>query len=228
MRKLYTNSEQISIKINCFLWITSRNPTFKRDDLSDRLILFFLKRRPWFSCDNNIKNEFDKNRNNIMSKMCFDLQNILKNLKYNKEYDTKFRLSDFSNLLKRMNKWEDEKIETILMKLQLNQQELATQTDTLLEIILDLLENREDAKTSIYDWFIEWKEFKASDLHKFFHDYAKNNWQLKYNFNSAMSLWRTLSNNISSYKNIHNILITTRKERSNITLYSISRIKTDD
>jgi hypothetical protein len=42
------------------------------------VILFFLSRRKDFSSDNGIKDNFDKNRSNIMSKLINDLQKQLK------------------------------------------------------------------------------------------------------------------------------------------------------
>jgi len=228
VRKLYTNSEQINTKVNCFVWITSRNPTFKRDDFADRMLLFFLKRRDWFSSDSTLKDIFDTNRDQIMSRLCFDLQAKLKGLKNIEEYPTNFRLSDFSNLIKNLNKWDEEKIESMLMKLQLNQQELATQTDTLLDLIKELLENSKHIKDWEIDAFIEWKKFKASDLNRLFSSYSRSNPHLKYSFNSPMTLWRVLSNNISSYKNIHWILIEITQGRSNQKFYAITKIKEQD
>lgn len=233
MRKLYTNSEQISIKNNCFLWITSRNPTFKRDDFADRLLLFFLKRRDGFDSDYSIKEKFNKNRDGIMSTLCLHLQEKLKDIKHYKKHKTPFRISDFANFAMNINKWEEDKVVDILKKLQLNQQELATQTDTLLELINSIIEMNN--KTNTWkkwttwelDWFIEWKAFKAQELHRFFYDHAKNQPYLTYSFRSVHSLWKTLSNNINAYK-LKNILISKTEARSNVQLYAISKIRSDD
>lgn len=224
IRKLYTNSEQINQKLNCFLWITSRNPTFKRDDFTDRLLLFFLKRREKFSSDNHLKDKFHKNRDSIMTKICHDLQKKIINMDEIITYETKFRLSDFSNLIKNFNKWKEDEMEKLLIKLQLNQQELATQSDSLLDLIKAILYNNSKLIIDDFDWFVEWKEYKAEELHRLFHKYSKSNPHLKYWFISPKSLWKVLCNNHYSYKNIHNILINNKKIRSNITVYSITNI----
>jgi hypothetical protein len=163
-----------------------------------------------------------------MSKLINDLQKQLKWLKDFKEYPTKLRLSDFSNFVKNLNKWKEDYVEDILLKLKLNQQELATQTDSLLELISDLLENKENDKTDQVDWFIEWKEFKANELHRFFHTHASHQRYLNYYFKTPMSLWRVLNTNAESYKNIHWILITSREIRSNQKVYSIAKIERKD
>ena len=124
-----------------------------------------------------------------------------------------------------INKWKEEYVENILKKLELNQQELTTQTDSLLELIKDILENKEDSKYSDFEWFIEWKEYTSSELHRLFTNYASSNRHLKYSFNSAMSLWKVLNNNINAYKNIHNILIEVKKIRWNVKVYSIKKRK---
>ena len=53
-RKLYTTNQLIEIPSNCQLIITSRNPFFTRDDVSDRLLLIRLKRFEEFKPEKQI------------------------------------------------------------------------------------------------------------------------------------------------------------------------------
>jgi hypothetical protein len=72
--------------------------------MAERIILFNLKRRQFFDSDNSLKTKILEHRDYIMTKLCYELQNILKNLENYESHRTKLRLSDFSNLLKNFNK----------------------------------------------------------------------------------------------------------------------------
>lgn len=223
VRKLYKNNEIIITKINCFVWITTRNPYFKRDDLCDRMIIVhFDRRNEWFESSNLSQEKFIQNRDYIMSWLCRELQSKLKEIKKINNYKTNFRVSDFSNFVINLNKDKEAELVMIFDKIVTTQQELTNSTDSLV-ILIDYI--IEDSKTNIMYWFKEWEFYKASDLHRIFSDYAKDNRHLvNYWFKSVKSLSKALNINQISYKNINNINIETRKIWWNLVSYSISKL----
>lgn len=221
-RKLYKNNEIIITKVNCFVAITSRNPYFKRDDLCDRMIIVHLDRRTgWFESSNFSKDTFLKNRDSIMSKICKNLQWVLKETKKYLGFKTNFRVSDFANFSININKEKEKELNIIFDKLVTSQQDLTNSTDSLVILIDYILE---DSKINNVYWFKEWEFYKASELHRIFSDYTRDNKHLvNYWFKSVKSLSKALNINKISYKNINNINIETKKIWWNLIAYSISK-----
>lgn len=225
MRALFTNKSLIETKVNCYMWITSRNPTFKRDDFSDRLLIINLNRRGEFSSSSSEKIKYQSNRDQIMSQLCIELQEMLKKIEVKNDYKSNFRLSDFVNFVLNNNKDKEEYVRWIFVKLEKEQQELANSTDTLLILIEKILEDK--WKSDIYK-FESWKFHSSNELHDIFSDFAKNSrTNVVYWFNSPKSLWKVLGNNIKAYK-VNNINIIKQKFGSNLYKYSISKIVNED
>jgi len=102
-RKLYTTNQLVEIPSNCQLIITSRNPFFTRDDVSDRLLLIRLKRFEEFRPEKEIIKSLLSHRHQIMSQVFQLLQQILGMFsKEEKVFLTEFRLAEFSDFCLRI------------------------------------------------------------------------------------------------------------------------------
>lgn len=227
-RKLYKNNEIIITKVNCFVAITTRNPYFKRDDLCDRMIIIHLDRiEGWFESSNLSKEKFLNNRWIIMSRLCINLQWLLKWTKKLEDYSSNFRVSDFANFSYNIDKDNKEKLDVIFDKLVTTQQELTNSTDSLVLLIDYLLEESKNHEY-VY-WFKEWEFYKWNELHKIFSEFAANNKHLvTYWFKNVKSLTKKLNSNVISYKNINNINIEKTRVSWNLTWYGISKWVTKD
>nr|MDD3720839.1 hypothetical protein [Candidatus Gracilibacteria bacterium] len=213
--------EQIEKRINCFLGFTSRNPSFKRDDLSDRMIILKLNRRNNFKSANISQKYYLDNRNIILSSLCFKIQEIIKNIEVYNDYETNFRISDFSIFTMNSNKDKIDYVNKIFEGLEFNQQELTTSTDSLLLLLENIID---DSKEDTSYGFKEGEYYKSNELHKIFSGYAKKNSHVvNYGFNSPLSLGKSLNNNIKAYKNIYNININLHKCGGNVVKYSFSK-----
>jgi hypothetical protein len=119
------------------------------------------------------------------------------------------------------NKDKIDYVNKIFEWLEFNQQELTTSTDSLLLLLENIID---DSKEDTSYWFKEWEYYKSNELHKIFSWYAKKNSHVvNYWFNSPLSLWKSLNNNIKAYKNIYNININLHKCWWNVVKYSFSK-----
>jgi len=221
-RKLYSNLELVNTKINAFLWLTSRTPKFVRDDLMDRSIIINLDRRiNSFTSSQSSKDKYLKNRDEIMTLMCYDLQNLLWKLEDYKDYVTKFRMSDFSNFLLNLNKDKEEYVNNLFENLTVNQQRLVNNDDDLLILLNYIIDD--SRKKSFLD-FTEWNYYTTTQLHKIFSRYKQSNSNLvSYNSSSVKSLWKMLNMKKESYEKLNGIKIDVVKCASNIRKYCITK-----
>lgn len=218
LRKLYSDGEQLEYKLNCFVWINSRSWAFGRDDLADRSIFFNLQRRDKFNSSYISQEKYIKNRDMIISSLCFKLQDILKELSEYINYDTSFRISDFSNFVLNCNKSNKKNISTMFEKLQDKQMEFTNNSDPLLNLIESILSSKH--------WEIEqWFYYSSSELHNIFASYAKINRHIvSYGHKSPKSLGKSLNINRESYSKVGNIKIDIHKEGWNKQKYSLNFI----
>lgn len=144
-RALYTNNQMVEIETHCFLAITSRTPHFRRDDVSDRLLIMRVSRLNKFIAENIILNEVLENRNSILSEIVKELQLVLQALEENKEhqYEGKLRMADFADLAIKIasvkNKQDD--MDRIFKLIAKSQTEFTLEQDPIVDMIYAWLEN---------------------------------------------------------------------------------------
>lgn len=94
-RKLFTDTDTITIRRDAMLGITAHNPKFSREDVTDRMLLFTFDRLPSFKSDSEILSRIDKNRNAIWGSVLRDIQTTM-NTPMPSEGYPQFRIRDFA------------------------------------------------------------------------------------------------------------------------------------
>lgn len=228
-RKLYTNKEVISTKVDTFMGITTMLPKFVRWDLIDRSILINLNRRTDnFGWTVESKEEISLNRNNIMTSLCLEIQHKLKDLEDYKNFKTNFRMSDFANFILNINKNKEEYVKWLLDKLIISQQKLVNSNDDLLIALKYLLDDFYDKNTSLSSnnngSFCPWEFYTSSELHKILTIFKSSNpWLIKYESSSVKSLWKILNLKKEIYQKLWWVKIEVKSCASNIKKYAISK-----
>lgn len=213
-RILYTTSNELNVKINSFIAITSRTPRFKRVDLNERLLIFKLESLKTYVSETEL---FWKiNRDKTMTNLVFHLQKIIQKMWDFKYHKTNFRLADFSNLILNLdidNIWQTE----ISKKLDLftkEQEEFTLESEPIVDL-LEILIQENNNNVSRYT---------AKQLHNRLKEISSKsfmNWtRIPYHVTTPISLWKKLRE-LESWlqtKFIFNIF----KWHSNMTFYDIS------
>jgi len=209
------NWKQFEWDISANLGINSMEPNLNRRDISDRSIILELERKRKYTSWRMSQNNYVDNRNIILSMICYTMQDILKNIRKYKEYETDFRISDFSTFVLNNFKDDEEKIHKIFKKLIKVQQQYTNENEPLPNLIENILEEKESP-------IKKWVFYSSKELHIIFIKYSKkHNYIVKYPHKEVRSLAKVLNNNIISYKNTHNIEINIKKWGWNKRTYSI-------
>ena len=145
MRELYTTNGLIQFPIDCFLGITARTPHFRRADVSDRLLVFKLRRwaegsmRP----EAEVKEEVLGNRDQLMTHLLYQLQKVVVALAQPETtpFRTNLRMADFAKLCVRLAEQEGrrEEVEALLNKLVLGQN-FTKEGDAFYDLLSEWLE----------------------------------------------------------------------------------------
>jgi hypothetical protein len=98
-RELYTTNRLVEFPVKAFLGITSRTPHFRREDVADRLLLFYVLRFETFVPESQLSADLLDNRDRIITEIIGHLQEIVKCLgdQENDTYSSGFRMADFAN-----------------------------------------------------------------------------------------------------------------------------------
>src|SRR3989339_33084 len=126
-RKLYTTNEKSKMFPRVFIFLTSRTPNFKRDDLADRMLIFNVETFKEFKSEEQLRKERADKRNELMTELLNDLNTIVQHLKTdgNPEFKTNHRMADWAKLVCRIGRvvGVENKIILALEKLQHDQSE---------------------------------------------------------------------------------------------------------
>ena len=162
-RKLYTDDITLKRKPHCFLGITSRTPYFRRDDVSERLIILKLAK-----LKGNIIPEYDltiqilENRDKIMTEIIYNLQKIIRVYKenVNSVYKGETRMGDFASFAVKVAEADDrkEEIEKILKKLSTIQTDFTFEMDPLFELLSVWSTSEHDWSKFNYNRFVTHQE----------------------------------------------------------------------
>jgi hypothetical protein len=145
-RKLYTDSDEISIKPRSFIIATTRNArAFQRDDVADRCIILRLDRRTGkdgYKLEDALLEDMRDNRPKLFGEWLFKLNKIVKRLsEVNGEQSqirVSHRLSDFANLSRNIGEaigLDPNKVSHALNSAQSEREELTVEDDPLVPLI---------------------------------------------------------------------------------------------
>jgi len=138
-RKLYTTNEMVEYPVSAWLALTSRTPTFKREDVADRLVPLHLDRHQTFTPESEILSEIRARRNELMTELVWHLYAIVAALHAQRTHRcrTSLRLADFGDFglrVARAQGWSN-KMKSILGVIGGKQLDFATDDDPLIEVI---------------------------------------------------------------------------------------------
>lgn len=97
-RKLYTDSDTVTLKRQALVGLTAHNPKFRREDIVDRLLILSLHRLPHFLPESDLLLNIIHNRDRLWGGIVKDIQRILAIDQPREEELPKFRISDFSRI----------------------------------------------------------------------------------------------------------------------------------
>jgi hypothetical protein len=86
-RKLYTNSDLSSLKPDAFIGFTTKAPHFTREDLMQRLIVFWLESKSDNISAEALQQQILTDRNKLWAEVLLELNSIVQNLR-NRKNDT--------------------------------------------------------------------------------------------------------------------------------------------
>lgn len=95
-RKLFTDSDRITIKRQALVAITAHNPRFTREDVTDRLLILSFKRLDNFRNELEMLDSVSRNRNALWSAIVRDVQAVLGTVRPTPDEIPQFRIEDFA------------------------------------------------------------------------------------------------------------------------------------
>jgi hypothetical protein len=101
-RKLYTDTDTVTIRLQAFLGITAHNPKFGREDVLDRFIMITLERIQTFQDETAIVQNILTNRDIYWGQIALDVQRVLREPDPPTHTVAQFRVQDFSRFGQRI------------------------------------------------------------------------------------------------------------------------------
>jgi hypothetical protein len=139
-RKLYTTNILIDYPIHCFLGLTSRTPQYRRDDVSERLLMMKVGRLEKFIPEGKMLTEVISNRNNIMGEVLAHLKEIVQALgDYGGLDDSiEFRMADFAQFALTLAHYAniEKELRAIFKKLSAEQINYANEYDPIPDLLI--------------------------------------------------------------------------------------------
>lgn len=97
-RKLYTDSDVVTLRRQALIGLTAHAPKFGREDVADRLLLINLERLDEFEAEGAIIRRVLDNRSQLWGNILLDCQKVISNPYPNHAYVPQFRVEDFARL----------------------------------------------------------------------------------------------------------------------------------
>lgn len=149
-RKLFTTNEQQVFPVHARIALTARIPKFRREDVSERLIILKVERFLSFRPEYELNQEFERERDKVFSGLLFTLQGVLNALEETKDYHYQgsVRLADFASFLMRIGvgRGEETEYEEALSSLIAEQQVFSFEENKLFCILQEWSESIEGTK----------------------------------------------------------------------------------
>jgi len=218
-RKKYSDNTLVRYAVNCWTFITSRTPKFRRDDVADRLIIFKMARRGRDTSPQKILNQIENDRELILGETFSELRKIIAYLKdtEHEEVFTDFRHRDFYEFgvkVSRMMGCENV-FRSAIEKMRGLQNSFCIETNPLAEFLREVALNSIDITTTEAAWLSAKDLFKQSQEPN--NIYGR---QLKYT--SAQGLAQAISH---IRENISHEIKISNKEIQKITHYKFEIVK---
>lgn len=97
-RKLFTDTDTVTLKRQALVGITAHNPKFRREDIVDRLLILSLHRLERFLPETDLLREIYMKRDQLWGGIIKDITTILKTPQPHESELPRFRVSDFSRI----------------------------------------------------------------------------------------------------------------------------------
>jgi hypothetical protein len=148
-RKLFTDSEEATIKPHAFIAVASKNPaSFRREDTADRCVILRLDRREQFTRFQSLEEEIHQLRSQIVGEYFWYVNQIVAEIRHGAltENTTEVhRMADFAALARvvgRVVGWEPEAVADLLNAIQGEQIAFINEEDPLVELLHKWIEYR--------------------------------------------------------------------------------------
>ena len=187
-RELYTTIGLKEAPLNAFVFLASREPHFKRDDVAERLLLLKVDRLEdeKLHPEHEVNREVNENRAKLWRALLERLQEMIRALKLADtfdpgEFDHPFRMADFGSFILKWGKLKNRETEVreILARLSREQLKFTTEDDILYSLFLEWIER--DGK--------EGKVFKGPEMHLDFMQIAEEQ-KMNFPFPNSRSFGR--------------------------------------
>ncbi len=160
-RELYTTNRNVRFFPKCFLMLNARNPQFKRDDVTDRLLLFRTETLDQKRSEAEIITEIMKVRNFLWSELLNNLNTIVEaEAKDHRDFTIDFRMADWAKTAFKIAeiRGQGEEFKALLEKMDKAQSEFLLEDDPIflcLDAWLAKKENvgREVTSSTLYNDF---------------------------------------------------------------------------
>ena len=148
-RALYTNFGQAEAKIECFMALNARDPSFKRDDVVDRLLLFYVDRLESNIHEDLLYGPIEEHWDTLWSEYLDDLNKIIKCMKTvdKSAYRSNHRIVAwvvFANICKEALDLDGDSIDELVDAMKHEKDAFSLGGDPLLEVVRMLIESEYD------------------------------------------------------------------------------------
>jgi len=141
-RKLFTDSEEATIKPHAFIAVASKNPaSFRREDTADRCVILRLDRREQFTRFQSLEEEIQQLRPQIVGEYMWYVNQIVAEIRHGALTESAtevHRMADFAALARvvgRVVGWEPEAVADLLNAVQGEQIAFINEEDPLVELL---------------------------------------------------------------------------------------------
>jgi hypothetical protein len=155
-RKLFTDSEEATIKPHAFIAVASKNPaSFRREDTADRCIILRLDRRDGFARLESLEAQIRADRSQIVGEYFWYVNQIVAEIRHgalDEQTTEVHRMADFAALARvvgRVVGWEPEAVVDLLSAIQGEQIAFINEEDPLVELLHKWIEYRPGGRSSV-------------------------------------------------------------------------------
>lgn len=154
-RKLYTDSDIVVLKRQAILAVTAHNPRFGREDVTDRLLLFNMRRLEHFEPEAPLIDKVYNLRNKIWYEVAQDVSRVLNTPKPDTSEIPQMRVEDFARVgfwIARALGYEDAFVRAV-SKIRTNQKMFSMEEEQLLvDAIVRLVQSDKKAAPTEERW----------------------------------------------------------------------------
>lgn len=142
LRRLYTTNEEISYSPRAILMLSSRDPHFRRPDVAERLLPLHFKRPEKYQAESALFTDLMERRGQIMGELLSRAGATADSLAGVKLPALQFRMADFASFgwAVAQSAEQKEEWERLLIKLERGQVEFASEGDSLVTVLRNLVE----------------------------------------------------------------------------------------